>query len=148
MWSTSAGTAIVLPPSPIAMQDNGDYDEMLFAVDESSSKDRITRIIKKHHYLELVSSHHTNTVQNQTVIQCSRFPLGNSSMPPRVSLLAALWCQLIMIRAVLLAAASTGYYYVIDRETKADSHENIYGTIETYVLRVYSNAQKIKLQSL
>jgi hypothetical protein len=54
-------------------------------------------------------------------------------------------CQLIMISAV---AASTGYYYVIDTETKADLHENLFGTIDTYVLRVYSNAKKIQLPSL
>jgi hypothetical protein len=38
MWSASAaGSAIVLPSSATAMQDDGDYDEMPFAVDESSS---------------------------------------------------------------------------------------------------------------
>jgi succinate dehydrogenase hydrophobic anchor subunit len=53
-------------------------------------------------------------------------------------------CQLIMISAV---AASTGYYYVIDTETKAQLHEKLYGTIENYILQVYSDAQKIQLPS-
>jgi succinate dehydrogenase hydrophobic anchor subunit len=53
-------------------------------------------------------------------------------------------CQLIMISAV---AASTGYYYVIDTETKAELHETLFGTIDTYILRVYSEAQKIQLPS-
>jgi hypothetical protein len=45
-------------------------------------------------------------------------------------------CQLIMISAV---AASTGYYYVIDTDAKAALHENFFETIDTYVLRVYSD---------
>jgi succinate dehydrogenase hydrophobic anchor subunit len=45
-------------------------------------------------------------------------------------------CQLIMISAV---AASTGYYYVIDTETKAALHEKLFGTIDTYVIRIYAN---------
>jgi hypothetical protein len=51
-------------------------------------------------------------------------------------------CQLIMISAI---AASTGYYYVIDTETKAELHEKIYGTIEIYILQVYSDVQKMQL---
>jgi succinate dehydrogenase hydrophobic anchor subunit len=53
-------------------------------------------------------------------------------------------CQLIMISAV---AASTGYYYVVDMETKADLHEKLFGTIDTFVLKVYSDARKIQLPS-
>lgn len=52
-------------------------------------------------------------------------------------------CQMIMISAV---AASTGYYYVIDTETKAALHEKLYGTIDTYILRAYSDAKKILVQ--